>query len=122
MKTLLTILLFIPNLLFAKQEVATVTFYATDNSLRIAFLYSTNCDKSLQSLIETTKPTANMIISSDCMSSGTFEQLYLNIYNHVFVPSQGQGAILPSSTMMQCLSVENFIRSMGFNDVVSSCY
>ena len=122
MKTLLTILLFIPNLLFAKQEVATVTFYATDNSLRIAFLYSTNCDKSLQSLIETTKPTANMIISSDCMSSGTFEQLYLNIYNHVFVPSQGQGAILPSSTMMQCLSVENFIRSMGFNDVVYSCY
>lgn len=122
MKTLLVLLLLIPSLSFSKQEVATVIFYATDNSLRIAFLYSANCNKSLPSLIETTKPTANMIISSDCMSSGTFEQLYLNIYNYVFVPSQGQGVILPSSTMMQCLSVENFISSMGFDDVISSCY
>ena len=105
---------------FASQQVAVVDFFGLDNKLRTAFMYSKNCENTLQSLINTTKPTANKIISTRCVEVSLFEELNLNIFPYILYPSNMQGMVLRGASLAQCLYVVDNAKKMGY-EVIFDC-
>ena len=114
-KILLILFLFLPNLSQAKNEAAIVKFKASDGTSRTSFLFTSNCQYSLDSLLKQTKLVASSIVFSKCISESEMVNL-MESTPFVYVPSQKQGALLHGASLKACKGFESLYHNMGYYD------
>jgi len=113
------IFLLIPNLSHAKNEAAIVKFKASDGTSRTSFLFTSNCQYSLEGLLIRTKLFASSITISKCISESEMVNL-MEDTPFVYVPSEKQGDLLHGASLNACKGFEKIYHNMGYYDAFCS--
>lgn len=102
-----------------EEVVASVFYKAKDNSTRMNYFFSSSAEscknRSLDKLLNQTKPTASEIIAWYCANRKFLVDM-TNSYPVVAIPSEKQGSILLEATYKDCKNIEKFLQQTGYSD------